>query len=388
MPTSGNSLGRKLTLSFLAIGALVLALSYSSLNAIGTLGGLLDEAANVAARKMDLVGEISAGFQEMEDHAKKTQLSHAFRSLEHAKKHSAAACSGCHTVDAQDEDQRLFEAAGGKVKQRIAEARPLIADARGLAALDVVENGVTQWTRLYREYLAKASANDFDAAHEIITGQMLPLMAGIDESTRLLADQQRAYFADSNRRARETTSRNRWAAVFLIALSMLVITGVTLTMRRTSIKLRQLASDLGQKAVQVFGAAERVSASSQTLAQGATDQAGSLQEVSASTGDIRSTAHKNVDNAKTSAEVSTQVSHSLAEANGRLEQLMSAMGDIQAASGKVAKIIKVIRSFERGWGNQVCTSNPHGLLELQSCCCPSRFFPARLQVLFASRPSF
>ena len=336
------TLCRKLTLSFLAILALILALSFSSLSAIGSLGGMLDVAANVAARKVELVEQIAAGFQDMEDHAKKTQLAHSFENLERDHKDDAAMCSGCHAVSSPDQDQREFEAIGAKVKQRIAEVRPLIGDARGRAALEVIETGVTEWMGLYRQYQASVGAKNFMAAHEIITEKMFPILVNIAASTELLTDQQRAYFAESSRQARETAGRHRWVAVILLILGAMVMTGVSLVLLRTSKDLRQLSFELGQKAGMVAEAAAEVSASSQTQAQGATDQAGSLEEVSSSSVDVRSTAHSNVENAKTSAAVSTQVSRSLGDANGRLEQLMSAMREIQASSTKVGKIIKVI----------------------------------------------
>jgi len=336
------SLGSKLAISFLAIVALVVALSYSSVNAIRTLGGLLDIAANVAVKKLDLVGEIRAGFQEMGDQAKRAQFAHAIQTLEKRQAGGEAACSACHTLASPEEDQRAFEAAGLKLQRRIAEVRSLIVDAGGRAELDAIENDVRQWTGLYREYLGKAGGNDFAAAHDVITQKMLPILGDIDRSTTVLAGQQRAFLDDANARARITTSRNLWLALFLVAVGLVVIAGVAFAVRRTSGGLRELAWELGQKAGQVADAAERVSSASHALAQGASDQAGSLQEVSASSADINSTAQKNANSARTSAEVSTEVSRSLSEANGRLDQLMSAMREIQASSTKVANIIKVI----------------------------------------------
>ena len=67
--TTGMSLGKKLTLCLVAVAGLGMACSYSSLQAIHKLGAMLDAATNVAARRMDLVSDIRAGFQGMEDHA-------------------------------------------------------------------------------------------------------------------------------------------------------------------------------------------------------------------------------------------------------------------------------------------------------------------------------
>jgi methyl-accepting chemotaxis protein len=89
-------------------------------------------------------------------------------------------------------------------------------------------------------------------------------------------------------------------------------------------------------------AAETVSSSGVALAQGASEQAGALEEMAASSADISSTAHHNADHARNSAEVSTELSRNLGEAAQRLEQLMSAMRGVEESSTKVANINKVI----------------------------------------------
>ena len=336
------SLGRKLAISFLAIGALLLALSFSSLNAISTLGGMLDEAAHATGRKMSLITEIADGFQEMEDHAKRTQLSYSFLHLERSGGAATTVCSGCHAVASADEDRRNFDTIAARVKQQIEQARPLIADERGRAALDVLGRGVTDWTRLYGEYLAKAAGNDFMASHEIITATMLPITTDINDARRLLFDRQRAYLSNSDRLARETTLRSRWLALFLVGLGTIVMVGVSRALLRSSADLRRLTGNLRDKAHQVAAAAKQVTASSQSMAKGTLEQAGALQEVSASCAEIHGTSRSNVDSAKASAEVSGQVSRNLGEVSGRLEELMSAVRDMQASSAKVANIIKVI----------------------------------------------
>ncbi len=337
-----SSLGRKLAISLAAVAAVLLALSYSSLNAIVSLGGLLDAAANRAARKITLATEIGDGFQDMEDLAKRTQLAHSFRHMEATTQASSESCSGCHVAESAEESRRAFEAIGGKVDRDVREARLLLGDDRGRAALDVLERGVGDWIRLYREYLDKASGKDFMAAHRIISEEMLPITKDIDASAATLFAQQRAFFADSNGRALQTTRRNRILALFLMAVAFVVMAGVSRALLLASGGLRRVTEELRTKAQEVASAACNVTSSSESLARGASEQAGSLQEVSAASEDIRSSAQKNSAGAQTSAEVSTQVSRSLNDANCRLEQLVCAMREMQASSAKVARIVGVI----------------------------------------------
>ncbi|MBZ5585862.1 MAG: hypothetical protein LAQ30_27455 [Acidobacteriia bacterium] len=328
----------KLAVSFLAITALVLALSYFSWNGIRTLGGMLDTAANVQARESNALAEIQAGFQAMEEHAKKTQLAHAIRGLEK----SGGACSACHALDPAEADQAAFAAAAAKVRDAIVRIRPLLADDSGRAALDVMEKGVTGWTALYREYLSKAEGGDFAAAHDVIVDRMLPTLGEIEQALAQLAGRQRAFVEASGRQAGQTAGRSRWSVLVLIVLGGLVISGVLFVLRQTSRGISRLAVELGEQAGAVAGAAARVSGSSETLTRGAEDQAQSLEEVSASGADISATAKRNAENARNSAEVGTEVNRRLDDANCRLEELMSAMREIEESSAKVGRILRVI----------------------------------------------
>ena len=333
------SLGKKLAVSCGAIVILGLAMSYCSWNAVRTLGGMLDRADNTAARKMNLVAEIRNRVQDLEDHAKRTQFAHAIHKLEAG---GNAGCSSCHGMEAQDADRREFEALGVRVLEKLAALRPLTAESEGRAALDNVESGVQVWVASYKDYLQRFAANDFTGAHDVITAKMLPLVESLERSTALLWEEERTFFAQSNAEAEATTTRNRWTAILLIVLGAIVVCGILVGAWHTGSGLQGLAANLARQAALVAAAAERVSHSSNSLAEGASEQANSIEEVSSSNAEINDTAQKNAGNARTSAEVSTAVSRDLADANGRLEQLMTAMADIQSTSSRVCHIMKVI----------------------------------------------
>jgi len=106
--------------------------------------------------------------------------------------------------------------------------------------------------------------------------------------------------------------------------------------------LTQAANELGDGAQQVASAASQVSSSSQSLAQGSSEQAASLEETSASSEEINSMARKNTENSRAAAELVTRSEQRFAQTNQSLDQMVVAMGDINAQSGKISKIIKVI----------------------------------------------
>jgi methyl-accepting chemotaxis protein/methyl-accepting chemotaxis protein-1 (serine sensor receptor) len=85
-----------------------------------------------------------------------------------------------------------------------------------------------------------------------------------------------------------------------------------------------------------------VPSSSQSLAQGASEQAASLEETSASSEEINSMARKNTDNSRSTAELLARSQEKVDHANRYLEDMVVSMDQITQSSGKISKIIKVI----------------------------------------------
>src|SRR5581483_3800092 len=85
-----------------------------------------------------------------------------------------------------------------------------------------------------------------------------------------------------------------------------------------------------------------VSASSQSLAQGACEQSAAVERTSRSTELLSVLTRKNVDHSRSAAELMISTTGVVADANRFLEQMQLSMRDIEAASAEVAKITVVI----------------------------------------------
>jgi methyl-accepting chemotaxis protein len=135
-----------------------------------------------------------------------------------------------------------------------------------------------------------------------------------------------------------------WSWIWAILLFGLVAGGAVtfLIVRSINRELGQAVQELGEGAEQLAGAASQVSSSSQSLAQGSSEQAASLEETSASSQEIKSMAHKNSENTAMVAGLVSSSQQKFVATNQALEQTVGAMGEINAQSGKISKIIKVI----------------------------------------------
>ena len=121
----------------------------------------------------------------------------------------------------------------------------------------------------------------------------------------------------------------------LIAFALLLV-------RRIGVTLNQVLAELRAVSDGSAAAASEISASSQVLAQGASEQAASLEETSASSEEISSITASNAENAELAAEKMKHAASQVVDANSRLEQMVLSMNEINESSDKISKIIQVI----------------------------------------------
>lgn len=88
--------------------------------------------------------------------------------------------------------------------------------------------------------------------------------------------------------------------------------------------------------------AEQVSFGAQTLAQGTTEQASAIEELSAEINEIHDTIAKNAQNAENAGKIALEASDEVYKGNIQMGEMLSAMDEIGKSSGEIGKIIKVI----------------------------------------------
>lgn len=116
------------------------------------------------------------------------------------------------------------------------------------------------------------------------------------------------------------------------------ITKFVVGMSRSIIQIESTAE-------QVSSGAGYVSQGAQNLAQGTTEQASSIEQLSASIEDIKERVGRNAKNADEAAEMAAVATETLIRSNAHMQELMDAMGDMNAQSGEISKIIKTIEDI-------------------------------------------
>ena len=165
------------------------------------------------------------------------------------------------------------------------------------------------------------------------------LMAAIGELQREMNRRETAEMAASD----AASSRLQNSIFGLVGIVIVVLIAFTFPIvRRINVTLHQVLAELKVASEGNAAAASQISASSHALAHGASQQAASLEETSASSEEITCITMKNAENAERAAEKMKEAAAQITEANTRLEQMVVSMNEINSASDSISKIIQVI----------------------------------------------
>ncbi|MBX9601077.1 MAG: CZB domain-containing protein [Bryobacteraceae bacterium] len=126
-----------------------------------------------------------------------------------------------------------------------------------------------------------------------------------------------------------------------LALAAAIVLSTWITRNLSSV-LARVVGQISDGSRQVAAAASQLSAASQTLAKASSDQVASLEETSSSADEINAAARKNREHSLDAANLVSQSQHKFEAAHRSLDQMVVSMGEIDASSDKISRIIKVI----------------------------------------------
>ena len=129
-----------------------------------------------------------------------------------------------------------------------------------------------------------------------------------------------------------------WIVPLAVVIGCFVYWFVTMASR----DLDRIAEQLGEGARVVEGTVRQIAAASSGLAQRASEHAATLEETSAAGRQIETMSTKNADRSKAAAALVEKAQQSYISADGSLARMVLAMEDINAQSGHISRIIRVI----------------------------------------------
>jgi methyl-accepting chemotaxis protein/methyl-accepting chemotaxis protein-1 (serine sensor receptor) len=321
---SNATIGTKLLGGTAALFVLAAILGYSGLSNARSFKDRYNDTVDRTVRKVVLSDKIGSAASEIYSAQRGTVLA-AF-----SKDHASL-----------ENDRQTFQQQNEIIQRALDEMRPLIdkEEARALVA-DIAES-LSQWRPQFEELARQASTGRLEEANQIRLGTKSIANKIAAASSRLQAIQAEILAEDKAAVNSQSASSQR-IALGLLVLCAIVGLIVIIVVRGVTRDVGQAATHLAEGAAQVASAATQVSAASQSLAQGSSEQAASLEETSSSSEEINSMTHKNAENSRAAAELTSQVDQRVGVANQKLEQMVASMTEINTSSEKVSKIIKVI----------------------------------------------
>ncbi len=107
-------------------------------------------------------------------------------------------------------------------------------------------------------------------------------------------------------------------------------------------RLNEVLGEIQSAASQIDSGSEQVSDTAQQLSQGATESAASLEEISSSMQEIESQAQQSANNANQASQLTKNTQTAAQTGSERMNEMIAAMDEINAAGQSINKIIKVI----------------------------------------------
>jgi methyl-accepting chemotaxis protein/methyl-accepting chemotaxis protein-1 (serine sensor receptor) len=204
---------------------------------------------------------------------------------------------------------------------------------------------VSEWIPADQDMWQLCDKQDYQGAFKVFDEKVKPQADRVQNAASKILALEHQALEEEKTRAITLPVQSRWLAIFLTLLSIGVGIGAVLLSRNVTSMLRQMSVNMSVTANEVIQASEQISSLSEQLAEGASDQAASLEETSASSAEISSMTQRNAENAQAAAGIVTTVNAQVKRANLTLEHMISSMQNITVSSKKVAQIITVIEQI-------------------------------------------
>ncbi|MFZ5586341.1 MAG: methyl-accepting chemotaxis protein [Thermodesulfobacteriota bacterium] len=203
-----------------------------------------------------------------------------------------------------------------------------------LRSMDLAPPELKKGAEAYQTAFAKQVSND-SLRQEQLTR--------IQQVARRFMQSSQALSGQAQQEFRSTAERGRSLLMYVVAAAaVLGLALAWLLVRAITRPVRRAIDGLQQSALMLAASSQEVGSASQSLAQGASQQAATLEETSASLEEMASMSRANAENASQANRLMAETRKVVAEADASMKELRAAMQEINQASDQTAKIIKTI----------------------------------------------
>ena len=324
MTRSRLSFRAKLLISFSAVLALIFVPLVAYVDSCRHAQRQLDAVLHLYNRKLDIGAQVELATTEMQGAQRGLMLSYAMKD------------PNASVVYIQ-----LYASSGKKIDSLLSAMAPLIgAEGEKAAAAEIRENREA-WGPRFQTLVRLCEAGKIDEAYQL-RNENKAISAKMHAAATSLVEQQRKALDEAGTAANAAASRATWTALMLTLISLALIGAILVGVRSLLGRMCRAVAELEEGAAQVASASGQLSSSSQVVAQGASEQAASIQATSRSTTQITTMTRQNAEHSTHAAQLTMRTADLIAEANGSLDQMQVSMQEINSACEQVSRITKVV----------------------------------------------
>lgn len=318
------SIGKKLGGSISILLLLILGLGYVAWSTLSRLSRELDQAVTRTAVMLDLIQAIGKRDQECVSDSRGAALAYASRDA-----------AGVET------NRKKMVAAYVRLHELVRDVTPLLSPD-GKKQMTTILATIDLTRPLQDQYLDLTSKGHTREAYLLMNEKLLPMVGKVDEQILGMVKAGRADLAGATREATSLETASHWSVLVSLGLAIGMGALVLVIVRRLSRDLVIVLEEISRGAAHITTAARQLANTSQTVAEGASQQAASLEETSASSEQISSMSRRNSSNSASVAGLADQAQTLFAQAGHQMDDMVVSMNEISDASLKISKIIKVI----------------------------------------------
>ena len=322
---TGLTLRTKFIGGFAALLFMIAALTFTSLRAMNSLNSGLDQVVHRTTLRADHTNRLVESLVEISGRQQALLL------------HSVLSDTA-----GMDRNRQAVADTEQRIEGLFSELMPLIdspADKRTAQDLHAKASAVRLLSEQVGQLIAKQQMTD---ALKLVSDRLLPAYDELERDARTYLSNERDRMTSDTHEIQSSASATRILAFSFVGLTILCSLLISLFVRQMNRALGGMGSQVSDGAHQVALAATQMGSISQSLAQGASEQAVSLEHTSASAEQVNKMVQRNARNSREAASHTNDANRLLTEANYKLEQMLDSMRDISSSSERISKIIRVI----------------------------------------------
>ncbi|MDR3698567.1 MAG: methyl-accepting chemotaxis protein [Candidatus Sulfopaludibacter sp.] len=319
------TLGVRIGACTFTLSALLFVTAWGGLRYSSAMNDSIANTASVTVRKVELAGRINDAQSDMAA-GERGSLVFAY-----AKDPAQEAGS-----------ERLFEQGAAVLQASLAEIRPLLITDAGRRVVGQMEELLSVWLKAHADLKRLAEAGDADGAARTLAEKTMPPYRDLGTCANELQRLAHEVLVGDQREAESDVSALRWFLIPLLCAGALATAVSFVVVRSATGHLREVATEMLDGSRKVAAVSGQVASASQSLAQGSSEQAATLEETSSSATEITAVTRKNADNTRSVAGLMAETARLVENANHNLKEMVESMKEINGSSEKISKIIRVI----------------------------------------------